>query len=47
VIYATRLIAKAAVEGENWIERMNQLSDGAVRGTRWWCRSWGSTTTRP
>lgn len=35
VIYAhPNMIAKAAVEGENWIERMNQLSDGAVRGTQ-------------
>lgn len=35
VIYAhPNMMAKAAVEGENWIERMNQLSDGAVRGTQ-------------
>lgn len=35
VIYAhPKMLEKAAVEGPNWVERMNQLSDGAAKGTK-------------
>lgn len=35
VIYAhPKMIDKAGVEGESWIKSLNQLTDGAVRGTQ-------------
>lgn len=35
VIYAhPKMIEKAAIEGEAWIKNLNQLTDGAVRGTQ-------------